>query len=291
MSKAKSKAKRLPPPVLVASEASIQRGTSGAYGHMHGGHDAPKSCKDGTRLVHVSFTSQVRCYCVAQVRRYCVRKRPRGFLTGAALQKQHNSAGRRTGIGAGCDSRAMGIGTERASSAARRETKDDQVRERKRELAVQHKTIDEQHQQRVQQLKEQVAAMRAQQQALAAKAQTEERAKTVELEQALERSRQRLQELSRQVQEADTAAATALEKTEASNSKTPAAADQLLHCLGDSHGFCPIAPAPFVWTVKQQQDHASHFGAAAPPPPLTAASSGTTASSGTSTPHSAPEGG
>ena len=30
--------------------------------------------------------------------------------------------------------------------------------------------------------------------------------------------------------------------------------------------FCPIAHTPFVWTVKQQQDHASHFGAAAPPP-------------------------
>ena len=119
---------------------------------------------------------------------------------------------------------------------------------------------------RAQQLEEQVAAMRAQQQALAAKAPTEERAKTDELEQALERSRQREQELIRQVQEAATAAATALEKTEASHSKTPAAADQLLQCLGDAHGFCQIAPARFVWTVKQQQDHASHFGAVEPPP-------------------------
>ncbi len=43
--------------------------------------------------------------------------------------------------------------------------------------------------------------MRAQQQALAAKAQTEERTKTAELEEALVRSRQREQELTRQVQE------------------------------------------------------------------------------------------
>ena len=46
-----------------------------------------------------------------------------------------------------------------------------------------------------------MAAMRAQQQALAAKAQTEERTKTAELEEALVRSRQREQELTRQVQE------------------------------------------------------------------------------------------
>ena len=81
-----------------------------------------------------------------------------------------------------------------------------------------------------------------------------------------ERSRQREKELTRQVQEASTAAATALEKTEALNSKTPAAADQLLQCLGDALGVCPNAPAPFMLTIKQQQDHASHFGAAAPPP-------------------------
>jgi hypothetical protein len=81
-----------------------------------------------------------------------------------------------------------------------------------------------------------------------------------------ERSRQREKELTRQVQEASTAAATALEKTEALNSKTPAAADRPLRCLGNSRGVCPYTTAPFVWTVKQQQDHASSFGAAEPPP-------------------------
>ena len=53
-SKAKSKAKHLPPPVSVASEASNQTGTSGAYGEMHqdmhSGHGAPKCFKGGTRL-------------------------------------------------------------------------------------------------------------------------------------------------------------------------------------------------------------------------------------------------
>ena len=169
-----------------------------------------------------------------------VGKRPRGFLKGAAMQKQHNSDGRCGGIG--------------------------QVREHERELAVQYETVAKQHQQQVQQLEKQLDAMRAQRQALSAKAQTEERAKTDELEQALAGSHHRLQELSRHVQEAATAAATALEKTEASNSKTPTAADQLLQCLGDALGVCPNAPAPFMWTIKQQQDHASHFGAASPPP-------------------------
>jgi hypothetical protein len=94
--------------------------------------------------------------------------------------------------------------------------------------------------------------------ALAANTQTEERAKTEELEQALEILRQKEEELNQRLLEASTAVATALEKT-------PAAADQVLPCLGDARNICQHGYR-FVWTVKQQEDHVRFFGAAGPPP-------------------------
>jgi chromosome segregation ATPase len=103
-----------------------------------------------------------------------------------------------------------------------------------------------------------VAVGLARQRALAANTQTEERAKTDELEQTLEILRQREEELNQRLLEASTAVATALEKT-------PAAADQVLPCLGDAHSICQRGHS-FVWTVKQQEDHVRFFGAAGPRP-------------------------
>jgi hypothetical protein len=117
---------------------------------------------------------------------------------------------------------------------------------------------DEQHQERVQQLEEQVAGGMARRAALAANTQTEERAKTEELERALELLCQQEEELNQRLLEASTAVATALEKT-------PAAADQVLPCLGDAFNIC-LHGRSFVWTVKQQEDHVRFFGAAGPRP-------------------------
>jgi hypothetical protein len=130
---------------------------------------------------------------------------------------------------------------------------------------------DKQHEHMVQQLEEQVAGGMARRAALAENTQTEERAKTQELERTLELLCQQEEELNQRLLSASTAVATALEKT-------PAAADQVLPCLGDAYKKC-LHGSSFVWTVKQQEDHVRSFGLDRPAAPP-AASGGKTASSG-----------
>jgi len=76
------------------------------------------------------------------------------------------------------------------------------VRSRQREQELTRQVQEEKRKQLIQKLGDQVAAMQAQHHALATKLQAQERAKTAALEPALERSRQRAQELTRQVLEA-----------------------------------------------------------------------------------------
>lgn len=132
------------------------------------------------------------------------------------------------------------------------------------------KAADKQHQHRLQQLEEQVASGMARRAAVAAN--NEERAKTQEMERALEllcqqeeEANQRLLSAESATASASTAVATALATLATALAKTPAAADQVLPCSGDAFNIC-LHGRSFVWTVKQQEDHLRSFGAAGPRP-------------------------
>ena len=129
---------------------------------------------------------------------------------------------------------------------------------------------DKQHQQRLQQLEVQVDSGLALGAAVAAN--NEERAKTQEMERALEllcqqeeEANQRLLSAESATASASTAVATALATLATALAKTPAAADQVLPCSGDAFNKC-LHGRSFVWTVKQQEDHLRSFGAAGPRP-------------------------